>query len=412
MIRFYSAPWLKTTLLSAAALAAAATTGCHRSVMTSGNVRAIWVTRGDYRTADDVRTIMENCSQGGFNVVVFQVRGNGTVFYPSKLEPWAEQFDYQSPGFDPLDLACREARQHKLELHAWVNVMPAWRGTRPPSNPDQLYHRHPEWFWYDQHGNRQPLTSFYVSLNPCLPEVRDYIVDVFHEIVAGYPVDGLHMDYIRFPSEPPAIPRGSDIDYPRDPKTLALYKQATGLSPDDDKAAWNRWRTDQVTQLVADIRSMMRQTRPPAALSASVGAEYEDSLRYFRDDRRWVNEGLIDAAFPMNYKSDLAAFDEGLSGWLPLRSTTTVIPGLWFAPRLDTGTGIEVARQQIRSALEKTGNFCVFSYAALFDVRDNRDRFGEENAPAARAQEARQRRQARRDALLPVTRLTPPPPPT
>lgn len=411
MIRINRRACLRASSLCCLALALAASAGCQQGKMFTGGVRAIWVTRGDFRTADDITRIMEDCRQGGFNVVVFQVRGNGTVFYPSKIEPWAEQFNFSSPGFDPLESACREAHKRGLELHAWVNVMPAWRGTRPPASPEQLYNRHPDWFWYDQRGNRQPLNSFYVSLNPCLPEVRGYIVDVFHELVANYPVDGLHMDYIRFPNEPPAIPQGSDIDYPRDAKTLALYKQATGLTPDADRAAWNKWRTDQVTALVVDIRSNMRRTRPLAALSASVGAEYEGSLRHFRDDRRWVKEKLIDAAFPMNYKADLASFDSGLSGWLPLRSAVTVVPGLWFAPRLDTAQGIEVVRQQIQSSLQKTGNYCVFAYSSLFDVRDDREHLGDEAPGTNRQAEAKQRREARRKALLPVTRLTQPLPP-
>ncbi len=397
--------WMRVVLSPVLALVLAASVGCQQDRMRTGGVRAIWVTRGDYRSADDVRQIMKDCSQGGFNTVIFQVRGNATVFYPSKIEPWAEQFDFTSPGFDPLAVACREAHWRGLELHAWVNVLPAWRGTTPPTCPDQIYNKRPEWFWYDQRGNRQPLTTFYVSLNPCWPEVRGYIVDVFHEIVVNYPIDGLHMDYIRFPIEPPAIPAGSDIDYPRDARTLALYKLATGLTPEADGVSWNRWRTDQVTKLVADIRSMMRRTRPSAALSASVGADYGESLRYFRDDRQWVREGLIDAAFPMCYERDLAGFDEGVSEWLPLRDEVTVVPGLWFAPQIETAAGIDVVRQQILSAAQKTGNYCVFSYASIFDVRDNRDRFGEENAPVVDQEMLKQRRQARREALLPVTRL-------
>jgi uncharacterized lipoprotein YddW (UPF0748 family) len=215
------------------------------------------------------------------------------------------------------------------------------------------------------------------------------------------------MDYIRFPSEPPATPRDSDIDYPYDAETLSLYREATGRSPGQDKASWDKWRTDQVTVLVADIRSMVRRTRKSAVLSASVGAEYEHSLRYHRDDRRWVKEDLIDAAFPMNYKSDLATFDTGLSGWMPLRDATTVVPGLWFGRGLDTNEGIEVVRQQIGSALAKTGNFCVFSYAALFEVRDRRESFGDEPPPRGRQRDAVQRREARRRALLPVTGIEP-----
>src|SRR5262245_57705752 len=142
-------------------------------------VNAIWVTRSDYKSADDVTAIMRNCADAGFNTVLFQVRGNGTAYYKSNYEPWDKALGGKDPGWDPLELAIREAHARGMTLHAWVNVMPAWRGKTPPENPEQLYNKHPEWFWYDQHGDRQALSTFYVSLNPCLPEVRTYIVDVF-----------------------------------------------------------------------------------------------------------------------------------------------------------------------------------------------------------------------------------------
>ena len=139
---------------------------------------------------------MENCRQGGFNTVLFQVRGNGTAFYRSRIEPLTHEYKKGDPRFDPLEVACREAHRRGLALHAWVNVMPGWRGPRPPADRKQLYRARPEWFLKDQHGKRQPLDSdFYVSLNPCLPEVRDYLVKVFADIMRRYPVDGLHLDW-------------------------------------------------------------------------------------------------------------------------------------------------------------------------------------------------------------------------
>src|SRR6185436_6751297 len=35
-------------------------------------VRAVWVTRWDYRTEDDVRKVLERCAGLGFNRVIFQ----------------------------------------------------------------------------------------------------------------------------------------------------------------------------------------------------------------------------------------------------------------------------------------------------------------------------------------------------
>jgi len=394
--------WMRPSARLALAAGLLSLTGCQTGPRWSGPTKAVWVTRFDYKTPEDVTTIIENCRDAGFNTVIFQVRGNATAFYPSKIEPWAEQFGFESPGFDPLALACSQAHRQGLELHAWVNVMPAWRGTTPPAHADQIYNTHPEWFWYDQQGRRQPLTSFYVSLNPCLPEVRNYITGVFREIVANYDLDGLHMDYIRFPNEPPAIPADSGIDYPRDERTLALYRRATGLAPDDDPESWVRWRTDQVTELVADIHRMIRWTRPRAALTASVGTSTEGSLRHFRDELCWVREGLIDAAFPMDYRPDLERFKEGLAMWLPLRDQVRVVPGLWFDRRLSTEEGIDVVRRQIQTSVETTGNFCVFSYASLFETHQGRDR--NPGAPSTRPNRAARTRELRRRELLPLIR--------
>jgi uncharacterized lipoprotein YddW (UPF0748 family) len=365
-------------------------------------MRAIWVTRFEYKTADDVTRIIDNCADAGFNAVLFQVRGNGTVFYPSQIEPWAEQLGYQDPGYDPLALALKQAHGRGVELHAWVNVMPAWRGPDEPGIENQLYFTHPEWFWYDQDGKRQPLQhevgerkrGWYASINPCLPEVREYLVSVFQELVADYEVDGLHMDYIRFPNE--RVVPGEEIpDYPRDERTLALYQEETGLAPDDDNEAWNRWRTDQVTKLVADIHAMMRRTRPRAVLSASVESVRERALHHFQDGRRWMDDGILDVAVLMNYTDSPAEFAERIDPWLANEPDVPVVPGLWFGRHPDTSAeqATQAVKEQIQIAREKTGNFCIFAYSSLFDSVDQE---------LARQNEQRKStRQIRREILLP-----------
>jgi uncharacterized lipoprotein YddW (UPF0748 family) len=376
--------------------------GCQTGPRVLEPMRAIWVTRFDYKTADDVTRIIDNCADAGFNAVLFQIRGNGTVFYRSEIEPWAEQLAYQDPGYDPLALALERAHDRGVELHAWVNVMPAWQGPDEPGVENQLYFTHPEWFWYDKDGNRQPLVhkvgdqtrGWYASVNPCLPEVRAYLVEVFRELVSNYDVDGLHMDYIRFPNEP--VVRGEQIpDYPRDERTLELYKEETGLAPDDNQEAWNQWRTDQVTKLVTDIHTMMRRTRPRAALSASIGSVRENALHHFQDGRRWMDEAILDVALLMNYTDSPAEFAERIDPWLVNEPDVPVVPGLWFGRHPDRSIeeATQAVKKQIEIAREKTGNFCVFAYSSLFDSVDE----------DLTRQNDRQRstRQIRRGILLP-----------
>jgi len=353
-------------------------------------IRALWVTRWDYKSAADIGVIMENCRRAGFNTVLFQVRGHGTAFYRSRLEPWSEELGGRDPGFDPLAVACKEAHRRGLKLHAWVNVLPGWRGKQPPADPRQLYNAHADWFWRDAQGRRQPL-GWYNSLNPCYPEVRGYLVAVMREIVAGYPVDGLHLDYIRFPNEWNAsYPAGVSVpDYPRDPRTLALFRQASGATPEQAPGKWNEWRAAQVTQVVRDIRAMMRRVKPGASLSAAVGADPDVALRaHFQDSRRWITEGLLDAVMPMNYAADMTVFSRRVQLWSAYSGRTRVVQGLNLEGRPPA-----TVNQQIAVVVRSTRHFALFAYNLLFERLDARGR------PATGADSAA--RTAQRQQVLP-----------
>src|SRR5262249_6341290 len=146
-----------------------------------------------------------------------------------------------------------------LKIKAWINVMPAWWGTDPPRDPAQLWNEHKDWLWYDQQGKVQPFSDkFYVSVNPCLPQVRRYLCDVVRDLVSRYDIDGLHLDYIRFPNE--RVP--AKADYPRDKETVRLFAGSTGKQPEQDDAAWDAWRTEQVTNLLRDMRLTVHRVKP------------------------------------------------------------------------------------------------------------------------------------------------------
>lgn len=350
--------------------------------------RAMWVTRFDYKTPEDIERIAEACKLAGCNTILFQVRGNGTAFYRSSYEPWAEQFNFSDPGFDPLDVAVKAAHDRGLLLQAWVNVLPAWWGTEPPREARQLYNKKPEWAWYDKSGKRQPLADkFYVSLNPCLPEVREYLVEVLEDIVGRYPIDGLHLDYIRYPNEPAGgIARPED--YPRDARTLARFQAETGQTPEAAPEEWNRWRTEQLTELVRGIRRMVDSNKPYIDVTAAVGPVPEDARsRHFQDVRTWIDEGLVDAVFPMNYTKDPRVFDERVELWRKFAAGTPVVMGV----RVDDD--IATDRQQLEKALGTFRGYAIFAYSSLFDSPNT--------TIDAQDDEARQRRQLRRKALLP-----------
>lgn len=332
-----------------------------------GGVRAIWVTRWDYKSPRDIAAIMDNCKQAGFNTVLFQVRGAAAACYRSKIEPWAEELGGRDPGFDPLAVACREAHSRGLSLHAWVNVIPGWFGSKPPSNPKHIWHARPNWFWQDAAGRRQPL-GWYCSVNPCYPEVRDYLVAVMREIVGQYPIDGLHMDYIRFPNEwNKGYADGATVpDYPRDPRTLSLFHRATHKTPEQAPGQWNNWRAAQLNTLVSRIRSMMLQVRPRASLTAAVGADPGLHLRnHYQDSRLWMREGWVDAVFPMNYEKDLGGYTRRVKTWAGLQGSAPFVTGVMYDKR-----DASLVKEQTARAIQDGKHFAAFAYNSLFERLD------------------------------------------
>lgn len=330
------------------------------------SVRGVWVARFHYRYPDDVRTIIRRCAELGCNTVFWQVRGCGTVTYPSALEPWSREFEHRDPGYDPLALAVAEAHRRGLRIEAWVNVLPGWRGPRPPALPQQLWNAHPEWFLRDSRGRRQPLGDFYVILNPCLPEVRRHISDVIDEIATNYDIDGVHLDYVRYAwdTTPDARRR-----YPRDARTLALFRRETGLAPDDDPTAWDHWRANQLTRLVAGIRARLDRRRRGATLTAAVIRHPRTAYQeFFQNGVAWLRTGLVDALLPMAYTRDVGRFEADVRAYRELAGARRIVPGLGIYQH----HGPEEMWAQLERCRTWGGDFALFSYASLYPTHADR----------------------------------------
>lgn len=324
-------------------------------------IRAIWIARYHYLTADDVRRAIANSAEAGFNTILWQVRGDGTVCYPSRIEPWAPQFGFRDPGFDPLAIAIDEAHQRGLRIEAWMNVMPGWNGVNPPSLASQLWNARPEWFLADKSGKRQPLGDFYVILNPCLPEVRQHLTSLVREMLRNYALDGVHLDYIRYAWE---TTRDARKRYPRDARTLALYREETGLTPEQDAKSWDNWRVNAITRIVAAIRTTIDQERPGASLTAAVKPNPDEAFRdYMQNAAAWLRTGLIDAAMPMAYSTKPGVFERDINAYRSAAPQGRTVPGV--------GVYKETAAQlraQLDFCAARGGEWCAFSYEALFDT--------------------------------------------
>lgn len=328
--------------------------------------RILWVTRYDYKTKEDVQKIIQNAANLNFNIIMFQIRGNATAFYKSPYEPWAEQFNYTDPGYDPLETAIDEAHRLGLELHAYTNVFPAWKSAQLPESPEQIFNKHPEWIMVDNKGNRMKAGNEYINLSPGIPEVQDYLYNIFIDIVKRYDIDGLHLDYVRFPAK----------NYSYDPVSVERFIKTYGLNPWDADAQdkWSDWRREQITSLIRRTYYGIKMIKPKVKLSAATWATYESGrTNFLQEAREWLREGIVDFVCPMTYSKDMKKYCEWMADHLSYSSFgKTVYPAV-AVYLLDSP---KVMLEQVKLVREYGGHgISFFAYASFFPSEDKMNNF-------------------------------------
>jgi uncharacterized lipoprotein YddW (UPF0748 family) len=135
--------------------------------------------------------MLDRLKEAGINTVFLQTRVRGTVIYPSAFEPWDDCITGRAgkaPGYDPLEFAIEECHKRGLQLHAWVVTIPI--GKWKKLGCAQLNKKHP---------NMVKRIGEDGYMNPESPKTAEYLAKICKEIVDNYDVDGIHLDYIRYP---------------------------------------------------------------------------------------------------------------------------------------------------------------------------------------------------------------------
>jgi uncharacterized lipoprotein YddW (UPF0748 family) len=298
----------------------------------------LWVLRSTLTSPARVDQLVRQAADNGFNTLFVQVRARGDAYFAGSVEPRGEGV---TPGFDPLAHVLDAGHRAGLRVHVWVNVNFIASAVTLPADPAHLIHTHPEWLmaprdlapslaalsprdrryvarlaeWTRARADR--VEGLYVS--PIPVAAARHLESIVANLAERYPIDGLHLDYVRYP--------GPQFDYSAG--ALAAFREAVApeLTPADRvrldarlareplvyadylPARWAQYRRARLADLVARLRRAVKARRPEAWLSAAVipdaGEAYRDRLQDWPD---WARRGLIDAICPMAYTASLTRF--------------------------------------------------------------------------------------------------------
>jgi uncharacterized lipoprotein YddW (UPF0748 family) len=292
----------------------------HGEVFPKLEVRALWVLRNTLVSRDEIDRMLRRAKEAGFNLLFVQVRGRGDAYYKSSIEPRAELLSKNV--FDPLAYLIAEAHRNRFSVHVWLNTLLVWSAPQSPANVRHVVLSHPNWVAVRSDGkslaelSRKEIEAMGIEgvfLAPGNPAVREHIRAVVRELVANYDVDGIHLDYIRYPNMTVGYDEGTRTEFMRrygvDPDQIANDREAMielfgKIGLQDLGLLWEKWRVSSVDALVDSVRSDLRTLNPKVRLSAAVIADSRSAIgRHGQDWPAWLRRGVLDFVVPMCYSA-------------------------------------------------------------------------------------------------------------
>ena len=262
--------------------------------MPKRETRAVWLTtlanldwpKTYARSAESIEQqkqelidILDKYQKANINTVLLQARVRAATIYPSDIETWDRcitGIEGRAPGYgyDPLAFAVTECHKRGMELHAWIATIPV--GAKNSLGCRTL----------KQKGFRIRNYATGSYLDPADPSVAPYLASICGEIVRKYDVDGINLDYIRYP----------------DGWARPSYRD--GDTPDD--------RRSNITIIVRAIHDEVKSIKPWVKMSCSPIGKHADLARYSsknfnahdrvsQEAQEWLKLGLMDQLYPMQY---------------------------------------------------------------------------------------------------------------
>ena len=361
-------------------------------------VRALWVLRTSLTSPESIATLVRSAKEHGFNTLFVQVRGRGDAYYAGGPEPRAAELARQPDSFDPLGSVLDSAHVAGLRVHAWVNVNLISSAVDLPVAREHIVYRHPSWLMVPRDiaqelAAMEPESPGYVGklsrwtrtqsaeveglyASPILPEAAEYTASILGDLVKRYKVDGIHLDYARYPTERfdysrPAIrefrtwmrSRISDKSRRQVDEDAAISRFAY---PDAFPDEWRTFRTSRLTALVERVHEAVKRQRPDIVVSVAAAPDAHEAVeRRLQDWGAWLQAGLVDAICPMAYATEPARFAEQIAAAREAAGTHPLWAGIG-AYRLtpqETIDNIQTARRIGASGI------ILFSYDSLITRR-------------------------------------------
>jgi uncharacterized lipoprotein YddW (UPF0748 family) len=314
--------------------------------------RGVWV-RPTERTPEAIAKTLDKLQALSIDAIYVETYYQGKTIFPSKTMAAYGLPDQhnQFKGRDPLQEWITAAHARNIKVHAWVQTFFAGNERENAETFGPILNKYPHW----RNVQRQyasamlpvpsPVEEGHFFLDPAHPEVQTFLEKLFVEIVSHYEVDGLNLDYIRYPASHPVAhkdylpstwgygetarerfrtemvaeakggpektadgkptkPAAKVTPKLLDPKT---YEPLNLTLSDPLWPRWVAWRKQQVNNFVLKTSAKVRSVRPGLTVSAVVFPKPDAQFALkLQEWPVWVKAGAVQALTPIGLSPDPA----------------------------------------------------------------------------------------------------------
>lgn len=298
--------------------------------------------------------------QQGFTDILPNIATAATAYYPSEvLQTW-------SNGENSLAACLAAAENYGLKCHAW---MITWNmaNTAPASFVERMNREGRTQVRFD--GGRERLW-----LCPSNPENRKLELRAIEELVGKYAVDGVHLDFIRYPNSDTCFCPGCRAQFEEKlGKPVENWPEGVRNSPELEEK-WLAFRRETITSFVAEVSGLTRKVRPGIQVSAAVYPYWPvDRGRLGQDWGLWCEKGYVDFVCPMNYTAYTQRFEALAKAQQQWAGEAGCYPGIGLSTWLDEDN-LARFNAQVRAADRAGANgFTLFELRGLPQEVKNTD---------------------------------------
>lgn len=340
---------------------------------------------------DGVRHMLDVCKSFGLSRIYWRVLDGGRAMYRSKIVraegKWdgdnfwnpksdgdrqlSERFSggvssekrkqiidkFQSldyAHFDTFAAAVEYGHQIGLQIHAWVSINEDDHGWGLTSD---FARAHPQYRWVRRDGR-----PYHSQMSFAFAEVREYKLQIIRELLQGYPLDGIFLDWIRTGDvrDNPQTDGDGVANSGYETPLVEEFKKRFGVDPHqvpNNDPRWVQMRAEPQTSFMRECRKLLdsQSRKIPLAVMVAHPWHYrgmqdkiDGSLNgLLLDVKTWASEHLIDAAVAAGY---YRAGGNASLAWKSLFEITSGQVDVWtyaWVPQnvADFATALAIARQ-------------------------------------------------------------------